>query len=94
MNSPARVPNLRQAPEILEGGKATAASDVFSFGCVLFEILTWRLPWKGVPPLQASCLRACMWLFCVGIGGITAQAAIAARADPQLLPFPSRSCAW
>ncbi|PRW51177.1 Serine threonine- kinase CTR1 [Chlorella sorokiniana] len=33
------------APEILEGGRATAASDVYSFGLVLFELLTWRLPW-------------------------------------------------
>lgn len=27
---------------------------MFSFGSVLFEVLTWRLPWVGVPPLQAS----------------------------------------
>ncbi|KAI7844166.1 hypothetical protein COHA_002301 [Chlorella ohadii] len=35
----------RCAPEVLEGEKATAASDVYSFGMVLFELLTWRLPW-------------------------------------------------
>ncbi|KAI7844168.1 hypothetical protein COHA_002303 [Chlorella ohadii] len=33
------------APEVLEGERATAASDVYSFGMVLFELLTWRLPW-------------------------------------------------
>ncbi|KAI7836883.1 hypothetical protein COHA_009215 [Chlorella ohadii] len=37
-----------KAPEVLEGGAATAASDVFSFGMVLFELLTWRLPWNFV----------------------------------------------
>ncbi|PRW57024.1 Serine threonine- kinase CTR1 [Chlorella sorokiniana] len=34
------------APEVLEGEKATAASDVYSFGMVLYELLTWRLPWS------------------------------------------------
>ena len=41
-----------QAPEVLEGGHATAASDVFSFGVCLWELATWRLPWAGVPPLR------------------------------------------
>lgn len=36
------------APEVLRGDKATAASDIFSFGIVLFELLTWRLPWAGL----------------------------------------------
>ncbi|KAL4433230.1 hypothetical protein ABPG77_003278 [Micractinium sp. CCAP 211/92] len=37
------------APEVLRGEKATAASDVFSFALVLFELLTWQLPWADVP---------------------------------------------
>ncbi|EFN52529.1 hypothetical protein CHLNCDRAFT_36848 [Chlorella variabilis] len=36
------------APEVLMGQNATAASDVFSFGTVLWELLTWQLPWEGV----------------------------------------------
>ncbi|EFN56509.1 hypothetical protein CHLNCDRAFT_30642 [Chlorella variabilis] len=40
------------APEVLEGGRATAASDTYSFGLVLWELLTWRLPWAGMAPLQ------------------------------------------
>ncbi|KAI3432561.1 hypothetical protein D9Q98_004110 [Chlorella vulgaris] len=37
------------APEIVEGGQATAESDVFSFGLVMFELLTWQLPWGNAP---------------------------------------------
>lgn len=42
------APCWAQAPEILQGSKATAASDVFSFGVVLHELLTWEIPWTGV----------------------------------------------
>lgn len=34
------------APEVLEGEKATKARDMYGFGMVLFELLTWRLPWS------------------------------------------------
>ncbi|KAL4441802.1 hypothetical protein ABPG77_003718 [Micractinium sp. CCAP 211/92] len=44
------------APEILAGGSATAASDVFAFGVVLFEMLTWRLPWEGVSTFKIALL--------------------------------------
>lgn len=35
------------APEILRGESCTKASDVFSFGVIMWEILTRRVPWEG-----------------------------------------------
>ncbi|KAL4425579.1 hypothetical protein ABPG75_009595 [Micractinium tetrahymenae] len=34
-----------QAPEVLAEGRFSAASDIFAFGTVMWELLTWRLPW-------------------------------------------------
>ena len=38
------------APEVLRGGGATAGrpSDVFSFGIVMWELLTWEIPWGSL----------------------------------------------
>ena len=33
------------APELLGGEPATQSSDVFAFGIILWELLTWELPW-------------------------------------------------
>ena len=44
------------APEIaLNDAEATAASDVYSFGMVLYELLTWKLPWEGYNAFQVWC---------------------------------------
>jgi serine/threonine protein kinase len=40
------------APEVLAGGRATPAADVFSFGVVLWELLTCALPWGDLGPWQ------------------------------------------
>jgi serine/threonine protein kinase len=50
------------APEVLEGRRPTAASDVFSFAVVLWEMLTWELPWAGVTNTFAvSALGSTAW---------------------------------
>jgi serine/threonine protein kinase len=38
------------APEVLEGGQASMASDVFAFGVIFWELLTWKLPWGTSNP--------------------------------------------
>ena len=40
------------APEILTGNNATFASDVYSFAIVMWELLTWDLPWGPTNPWQ------------------------------------------
>jgi serine/threonine protein kinase len=40
------------APEILSGKGYTFASDVYSFGIILWEFLTWMVPWHEYGPWQ------------------------------------------
>ena len=40
------------APERIEGGRGTPASDIYSFGCMLFESLSGRLPYEGPTELM------------------------------------------
>jgi len=35
------VPLLVQAPEVMQGEEAAAASDVYAFGVVLYEVRRW-----------------------------------------------------
>jgi len=35
------------APEVLQGAEADARSDIFSFGCVLYEMFTGRRAFEG-----------------------------------------------
>ena len=40
------------APEILGGGRFTESADVYSFAMVAWEVLTHRLPFTGMNPVQ------------------------------------------
>jgi serine/threonine-protein kinase len=45
------------APEQLRGGKATFASDIYSLGVALFQMVTGRLPFDGDNPLEVVTRR-------------------------------------
>lgn len=40
------------APEILSGRGYTFSSDVYSFGVIMWEFLTWQIPWHDCGPWQ------------------------------------------
>ena len=42
------------APEVIRGGTATAASDLYSTGVLLFELLTGRLPHQGLSAVEVA----------------------------------------
>ena len=45
------------APEVLQGGRASVAADVFAFGIVLWELLTWELPWAHLTGARVYAVR-------------------------------------
>lgn len=45
------TPNY-MAPEVLSNGKITEKADVFSFGVLVWEVLTGREPWQDLNPFQ------------------------------------------
>ena len=42
------------APEVIRRGKTEATSDVYSFGIMVFEMLTGQQPFKGEDPMQVA----------------------------------------
>ena len=42
------------APEILSGRGYTFSSDVYSFGVIMWEFLTWQIPWHECGPWQVG----------------------------------------
>jgi serine/threonine protein kinase len=53
-----RAPNWR-APELWEAGAVeTAASDVYSLGCLLYELASHAVPWAGIPASRAREIEA------------------------------------
>ncbi|KAK9810078.1 hypothetical protein WJX72_004440 [[Myrmecia] bisecta] len=47
------------APEVLRNERISEKSDVFSFGVVLWELLTGQIPWEGMTAVQI--IRAVGW---------------------------------
>lgn len=42
------------APEVVTQQHYSKAADVYSFGLILWEMLTWQLPWADLGPFQVS----------------------------------------
>jgi hypothetical protein len=45
---------LYASPQMLEGGEPDPRDDVYSLGCVFYEMLTGRHPWDGLPADEAE----------------------------------------
>ena len=45
------------APEVVTDQAYSTAADVYSFGLILWELLTWQLPWADLGPFQVTAPR-------------------------------------
>jgi serine/threonine protein kinase len=48
------------APEVMQSNELSKASDVYSFGMVMYEALTWRLPYHTIPSIVVG-VRVSGW---------------------------------
>ncbi|KAL6750590.1 kinase-like domain-containing protein [Haematococcus lacustris] len=42
------------APEVLRTGRSSKAADIFSFGIIMWELLTWQVPYTGYYSVQVT----------------------------------------
>ncbi|KAK1944113.1 Serine/threonine-protein kinase HT1 [Phytophthora citrophthora] len=40
-----------KAPDVLQGGKSTFASDIYSFGMCILEVVSGKFPWGTLPDI-------------------------------------------
>jgi serine/threonine protein kinase len=88
-------------PQLLEANELSTASDVYSFGIIMYEVLTFKIPFE-------ECTKALVRLCCLSAvilpcsrcsreapvsADVSAETLRAASAIPNLLREPSPTCA-
>ena len=41
--------------QVIDSQKFSKGADVYSFGIILWELLTWEVPWEEQNPFQVPC---------------------------------------
>ena len=47
------------APEVIRESAIGTAGDVYSFAIIMWEMLTWQIPYTGYFSVQVSCVHVC-----------------------------------
>jgi len=50
------------APEVIRGELSSEKCDVFSFGVILWELVTLQQPWRQLNPSQVICFTTVLWI--------------------------------
>ncbi|CAD7696214.1 unnamed protein product [Ostreobium quekettii] len=72
------------APELLRSEHIDEKADIFSYGVILWEILTGELPWEGMNPMQVV----------AAVGFNNRSLPVPTAGDPFLINMFQRCCAW